>query len=475
VSETVSDKLDLAEVIVIAKRSGADVTADKAPAKGPRAQKYEVVEVLKGKELLAGATKIAAPPLADAPQGATLLILGARDKKEDKEVYWFSPRVVSDPAIEYLKKLPDAPPKTQPVDRLAFFQEYLNHADDLIGDDAYDEIARAPFADIKALAPRMHRDKLLAWVQDAKISALRRRQYLTLLSVCGQKDDLAVLEKLVAKERGGPEGALDATAACYLTLAGETGLAVIEKQFITNDKATPADGQAIVGTLRFHGEEEKVIPRSRLLQTLRLYLLRPSWADQVMPELARWEDWSALPQLVALFQQADVSLDETAAFALRVPIIKYLRACPLPEARLRLAELEKSHPDVVRAADIYPFLPASKPGSATRRAKAAKDGEPKEDDPKKPPSEAEGDGDDAKSSETPTKGKSRRAARLKGADGNPAQDNGDMPIVRTALAMLAAIAVLLGLLVAILFGFRQPLNETMNGEARMTGRGEREA
>src|SRR5439155_22742944 len=135
------------------------------------------------------------------------------------------------------------------------------------------------------------------------------------------------------------------------TLAGEAGLPLIEKQFIQNDKATTSDGQAIVTALRFHGEEEKVIPRARLLKTLRLYLDRSAWADQVMPELARWEDWSALPKLVTLFQEADKALPtETTAFALRVPIIKYLRACPLPEAKQRLTELEKSHADVVRAA-----------------------------------------------------------------------------------------------------------------------------
>ncbi len=144
--------------------------------------------------------------------------MGARDKKADTDLYWFAPRVVSDRAIAYIKKLPSAPPKpgrtgvitiagrSPTVERLAFFQEYLNDPDDVIADDAYDEFARAPYAEIKALAPRMPRDKLLAWAQDKKISSLRRRQYLALLAACANKDDAPVLEKLVAAERGGPEG-----------------------------------------------------------------------------------------------------------------------------------------------------------------------------------------------------------------------------------------------------------------------------
>jgi hypothetical protein len=356
--------------------------------------------------------------------------------------------VVSDRAIAYIKSLPTAPPKTQPVERLAFFQEHLNGADDLVADDAYDEFARTPFADIKALGPRMHRDRLLAWVQDDKVPVQRRRQYLPLLSVCAQKEDAAVLEKLVLKERGGPEGALDATAACYLTLIGEAGLVLIEKQFIRNENATPSDGQAIAAAIRFHGEEEKVIPRPRLLETLRLYLDRPAWADQVMPELARWEDWSALPRLVKLFQEADKALgSETAVFALRVSIVKYLRACSLPEAKEHLAALEKSHADVVRAADIFPFLPATQSSSTTRRTKAAKDAKTGDAKTGRTPDATDEEPDGARAA---PKLKARRTIRANRA----ASQSKDYPAATTGLAMGAGIVAALGLVVAILFGFR---------------------
>ena len=43
-------------------------------------------------------------------------------------------------------------------ERLAFFQEYLEHEDPLLAQDAYDEFARAPYADVQALKPRMKHD-----------------------------------------------------------------------------------------------------------------------------------------------------------------------------------------------------------------------------------------------------------------------------------------------------------------------------
>ncbi len=226
---------------------------------------------------------------------------------------------------------------------------------------------------------------------------------------------------------------------------------LIEKQFIKNDKATPSDGLAIAAAIRFHGEEEKVIPRPRLLATLRLYLDRPSWAEQVLPEVARWEDWSALPRLVSLFQAADKELDsEVAIFALRVSIVRYLRVCPLPEAKQRLAELEKSHADVVRAADIYPFLPPGPSGSTSGRAKNDDGNTAKEKVKDKVEEPGEGEGD---ALEPSGKAKSRKAAKRKDSTGAAAPER-EYPAVRTGLTVFAATAALLGLVVLILFGFR---------------------
>ena len=79
---------------------------------------------------------------------------------------------------------------------------------------------------------------------------------------------------------------------------------------------------------------------------------RPELADLVIPDLARWEDWSVMEQLVKLFKTAD----EKTSWV-RVPVINYLRACPLPEAKQHLTSLEKIDPDAVRrASTFFPVL-----------------------------------------------------------------------------------------------------------------------
>jgi hypothetical protein len=75
-------------------------------------------------------------------------------------------------------------------------------------------------------------------------------------------------------------------------------------------------------------------------------------ADLVIPDLARWEDWSQIERLVRLFKEAD----EESSWV-RVPVVNYLLVCPKPEAKQYIKELEKIDPDAVKRARI--FLPFS--------------------------------------------------------------------------------------------------------------------
>jgi hypothetical protein len=126
---------------------------------------------------------------------------------------------------------------------------------------------------------------------------------------------------------------------------------VIEELYLKNTEAEYADTYAAIMALRFHGSETDVIPRERVLAGLRHMLDRPQLADLVIPDLARWEDWSQIERLVKLFKEAD----EKSSWV-RVPVINYLRACPKPEAKSFIKELEKIDPDAVQRANaFFPF------------------------------------------------------------------------------------------------------------------------
>ncbi len=67
------------------------------------------------------------------------------------------------------------------------------------------------------------------------------------------------------------------------------------------------------------------------MQSARLLLDSPDFADQVIPDLARWEDWSVLDRLVEMY----VKTDELGYQKfVREPIVTYLDVAAEQEGEL---------------------------------------------------------------------------------------------------------------------------------------------
>jgi hypothetical protein len=150
----------------------------------------------------------------------------------------------------------------------------------------------------------------------------------------GSADDAARIGRILSGEDLTPEqlearSGLDALIACYVALEGPKALDVVDRLFLDRaDREVPfTETYAAVMALRFLGEESDLVPRDRVLQSLRLLLAEPKLADLVIADLARWQDWSVVDRLVTLFKDA-----KSDNIFVREPIVNYLRACPLPEA-----------------------------------------------------------------------------------------------------------------------------------------------
>ena len=175
------------------------------------------------------------------------------------------------------------------------------------------------------------------------VAVSHRRLYLTMLGVCGQPSDVADVGNAVAVRRSeiqdGPRrhrGLLPDAEARRRPAARSKNLFLKKKQ----EEFT--DIFSVVMALRFLGQEEHgPIPRERLIGSMRLVLDHPRLADQAIMDLARWKDWSVMDRLVDLFTSAD---PETTTWV-RIPVINYLRACPLPKAKQYIEELRKIDPE----------------------------------------------------------------------------------------------------------------------------------
>jgi len=194
--------------------------------------------------------------------------------------------------------------------------------------------------------------------------------YLVILGVTGTEKDLPMIEEFLNSSDRKAKSGLDALIACYLTLKGESGLPLIEKLFLGNDKADYADTYAAIMAIRFHGTEGGILDTKRLVKALHPMLDRPELADLVIPDLAKWEDWTVMDRLFELYKTAN----EKNSWV-RVPVVNYLRACPLPKAKELLAECEKIDPAAVKRANTFfpgaPAAPAPSPEKASQVAPPA--------------------------------------------------------------------------------------------------------
>ena len=202
------------------------------------------------------------------------------------------------------------------------------------------------------MSGRLDAEKLMGWLRDPEVMKSRKRQYYTLLGICGNKQHIPFLEEVIRSGDRDRQSGLDALIACYLTLAGDDGIALVEETFLANPKAEYIDVFSAIAALRFHGTEGDRVSRESIVGALRHVLDRPKMADMVIPDLARWEDWSVMERLVTMYKEANT--DDTKW--VRTPIISYLQACPKPEAAGHIDELRVIDPEAVAAAEMLAEL-----------------------------------------------------------------------------------------------------------------------
>ncbi|XZE20207.1 hypothetical protein SH449x_000067 [Pirellulaceae bacterium SH449] len=313
---------------------------------------FRIEKIIKGELYSKVGTTVEATYYGPPTSEKTFLIQGV----DPKAFVWSAPVPLTDEAKDYLGKLLTLP--EEPVERLAFYQNFFEHPDFLLSRDAYDEFALTPYEEVVRLKPQIQRERLIEWINDPAISVDRKRLYYTLVAICDVKDDATWMEKKIKSADEKERKALDALSAAYLSLRGAEGLPTLVENYFRNMDSDYVDVYAVVGALRFHATEGKVIEPLKVADAMAELLERPDLADLVIPDLARLEDWRHLNKLMQLFKDAKKPDD----WLIRSPVINFMRACPLPEAEELLKEMEAIDPAAVkRAKTHFPIPKAIKP------------------------------------------------------------------------------------------------------------------
>lgn len=338
-SPTLSEEIELLDVAVIVRRvtpagEGKQEDSDWFEID------YVVETIVKGEQHVRVGQQINVLTYRDGKADDLFLLMAEKQPK----MMWSTPVPLSPRGREYVLQLRSL--ARQGPERLKFFYAYLGDRDEILELDAHQEFAAADYATLQQLRAIFKPEQLVKWVQDREVPASRRRVYYQLLSICGGERELPVLEKILRSENRLERAALEAAIECYLTLKGADGLSLVDELFLRDKQAHYIDVYCAIMAMRLHASERKVIPRERLLASLRLVLKRYDIADLVIPDLIKWEDWSVVDDVFTAFKAAD----EESRW-LRVPAIQYLRRCPLAKAKAHLRACERIDPHSVRGAN----------------------------------------------------------------------------------------------------------------------------
>ncbi len=360
VRQTLTEQIDAADTAVIAlpmvnSSGGQEMIGTRAA--------FRVVRVLDGADHIGDVRTIPVVYYGDADPNLKFLVLG----NLVPELMWGGVVPLTDESFGYLNKQLELPRDSH--ERVALAIQYLTSKEKVLAQDAYDEFARAPYDHLHKIKDVLDPDDLIAHIKDEEVPWERRRLYLTLLGVCGQEKHLAEIEKLLEQHDKKRMRALDALAACYMTLLGVDALPLLEERFLqTEEVDRMVRASAVISALRFHGERDKEVPRQAIVEVMQRMLNRPQLAGKVLVDLTRWKDWSIVEQVAQLYHAASGESAWVSA-----PAIRYLETCPLPEAKEHLAAILEKDPHALRRA--RPFFPPEKK-STTASTLAKEKGSP---------------------------------------------------------------------------------------------------
>jgi hypothetical protein len=344
VKSTLSQRREAATVVAIAE----------CLESAPQQATFRVHELLKGEQVPTENLRISLD--AQLKPGSLAILFG--DGAPENLAWSCEP--ASELGLSYFVKAPTL--RKPSAERLPYFVRFLEHADPLAAQDAFNEFGHAPYDAVQQVAELFPADQLRAWLADPGVRDERKGFYGLALGLAGRIKDRpaqeAFLRQQIEKPADDFRAGFDGILGGYLILAGEAGLEVVEQRILADPRARVGDVRHAMSSLRFYQEFGREIPTPRLARALRHVLGRPEFAAAAIIDLARWRDWNALPEVVALY-----GTDPLPEAATRRAIVGYLLNCPAPQASTELAKLRRKDPQGVAEAERA--VPLSAGGAPT--------------------------------------------------------------------------------------------------------------
>ncbi|QDT65340.1 hypothetical protein [Calycomorphotria hydatis] len=329
-SLTLTEQLDQSDVVLL----GEWISATAPESDGTVAAKtiYRIRKVIKGDFEEQQLLQLSG--YQPGEQGELALLTGVKAEV----IEWDLPTEITEAAFEYVSGAPS--PNKPTVERLPYFVKYLENEDDLIASDSYGEFANAPFEDIEKVKKLLPTEKVAQWVINPDTSPARLGLYGLLLGLCGDKDNLVLMKKMIMEPVEDIRIGINGIMSGYVYLGGAEALDLLvdyklKSEYLIDDNGNvlkDEDGNPIpvpfsetyaamqsISFMWTYGQDR--ISKEKLRAALRTLLDRPELADFAIRDLARWKDWSIQKRLYELYGEDGYTVPGT-----KRAIVKYFLA-----------------------------------------------------------------------------------------------------------------------------------------------------
>lgn len=289
---------------------------------------FQIEKILHGDRKDVASSKLILPRYVPPVPGVKYILF--LDIQQGQPDPYRSIECTTDRLVQYLQNMPRLTGNGTAMERqarLRYTFDFFQDAEPEIAADAYKEWSIAQNEDVASVAGQLDAMKLRRWIADPKTPQHCLSLYTYLLGACGNREDYALLKKLVdhppdARFMAGLDGILcgmevqDADTAWKTVqeIARDTGRSFSERH-------------ALLRFLKFMHAVRKEAAQEKIANTLLLFLAHPEMVDLAIEQMRVMKCWKQEQEVFKLYQQ------NTDSIITKRAILRYALGNPQPGAR----------------------------------------------------------------------------------------------------------------------------------------------
>jgi len=215
----------------------------------------------------------------------------------------------------------------KPARRLAFYFDYLNHAEGEIANDALQEFTYSDYKDYRDIAARLPGDRLAVWLRDPKTPGHRIGLFALLLGHCSKnrEQDARLLRAILRDPK--TEG-LDGVLEGLVLLQPKKGWQDVSN-LLRDPSADFLRRHRALRAARFLKEERPDLVRAEeLVKGVTVLVDQPDIADLAIEDLRQWKCWELTDRILTLQSRQGFE-----APLIRRALLRFALRSPTPAAK----------------------------------------------------------------------------------------------------------------------------------------------